>query len=474
MASSNLPTFEFAEDDATTTSPMVNKALELDETTYSRDTLSPMSAHFPPFLPTKNANPGSPHHSSYLSPNNPSFGMRDNDQAASTNSEADRQPFNFTPQQYTVGRSPAASLAATKSAELGRRRGHKYARSSISHQIILSPTPRLPLQLPTNLPIPTFKEFRTSMTSQQRGRWVFCILQFLIAGYVQWKAHDSMSMTALSHLLFFDAFSAILCNAMDVGRNFEVWTRSSLRNPFGLERSELVAGLAMSIVLLFMGLDLVSHGLTHSLENTGGHVAHHAHIDTLIHPYNIDVAALSAILSTLISAATLGNHSRIGRFIRPSTQPSWLPYALQNPSHLLTLSCASLLLLLPMFTNKTSSLFDTILSLTIALSMILIGSRLAYNIGRVLLMSFPARDDNEIKDLVAELGEDSDIVAVDEARVWQVHYSLCMANFRVRVRGREQVRTVRDKIERLVKKRLAGESDKVRWEISSMVTVDRD
>lgn len=40
-------------------------------------------------------------------------------------------------------------------------------------------------------------------------------------------------MTALSHLVLFDALSAILCVCVDVLGNFEVWKRSSLRHPFG-------------------------------------------------------------------------------------------------------------------------------------------------------------------------------------------------------------------------------------------------
>lgn len=64
-----------------------------------------------------------------------------------------------------------------------------------------------------------------------RGLWCFCHL--FVAGYVQSSAHGALAMTALSHLLFFDAVGAILCVAVDVGGNFEVWKRSSIRYPFG-------------------------------------------------------------------------------------------------------------------------------------------------------------------------------------------------------------------------------------------------
>jgi divalent metal cation (Fe/Co/Zn/Cd) transporter len=284
-------------------------------------------------------------------------------------------------------------------------------------------------------------------------------------------------MTALSHLLFFDALSAILCTTVDVGRNFEVWTRSSLRNPFGLERSELVAGLAMSIVLLFMGLDLISHGLTHGLENAGGHVPHHAHSHERISPGSIDTAALAAILSTLVSAASLGNHSRIGRAIHPSKLPGWIPAVLRNPSHLLTLSCSTLLLLLPWLSTQVYAWFDNALAFTIAFAMIVLGGRLCYSLGCVLLMSFPGRDSDDIKDLVADLWDDDAISGVEEAKIWQVHYGLCMANFKIKVRQQDAIQRVREKISSLVKSRLAGDAANgrgVKWEISSMISVDRD
>lgn len=427
-----------------------------------------MSAHFPPF--TK-LSPGleSPSRSHLLT-YSPSLLSSDGPPEDDGN---ERQPFSFKPQSYVVGRPPAAT-AALKQAELGRRRGHKYARSSVSHQIILSPTPRTPLQLPTSLPVPTFREFKASMTREQRNRVLFCALQFLIALYVQWQASSSLSLTALSHLLFFDALSAVLCTAVDIGRNFEVWTRSSLRNPFGLERSELVAGLAMSIVLLFMGLDLVSHGLQHSLENKGGHIAHHGHSPHVTTAGELWTAALAAILSTLISATSLGNHTRIGRAICPSNLPSWFPTLLSNPQHLLTLSCASLLASLPLFQISFSQKWDTSFSLLIALITIILGARLSLSLGRVLLMSYPAREE-QIRELVADVWEVPDVSAVEEAKVWQVHYGLCMASLKVKVRAAEAVERVREAASKVVERRLKNENggDRVRWEVSCMVCVER-
>lgn len=150
-------------------------------------------------------------------------------QSMMDNSETDAaNPFNFTTQQYTAGKPPSVGRSG-----MGARRGHKYKHSSVSHQIFLEPAPRAPLQLPASLPIPTRNEVQKSMTSEQRTRLIWCACHLLVAAYVQWSAHGSLAMTALSRLLFFDAAGAVTCVVVDMMGNFEVWKRSSIKHPFG-------------------------------------------------------------------------------------------------------------------------------------------------------------------------------------------------------------------------------------------------
>jgi divalent metal cation (Fe/Co/Zn/Cd) transporter len=282
-------------------------------------------------------------------------------------------------------------------------------------------------------------------------------------------------MTALSHLLFFDALGAFLTVAVDVGRNFEVWQRSSIRHPFGLERSEVLAGLAMAVILLFMGMDLISHGMTHALEHEGGHEPHHAEPHERVSPGSVDFAALSAILSTLVSVVSLGNHARIGRTLQMSL-PGFLPNALKNPSHLLTLGCSALLLLLPLLSIKTYAWFDGLLATSMAIAMMLLGGRICYALGRMLLMSSPFPP-MQLQSLLDEVSTMAEISEVEEAKVWQVHYGLCMSNFKIRVKSMETVAKVRERITSLVKNRLGGgygEGSKgVRWEISVQASAGR-
>lgn len=312
------------------------------------------------------------------------------------------------------------------------------------------------------------------MTHDQRTRIVWCCCHAGVAAFTLWSAQGSLALTALSHLILFDALGATLCVVVDVLSNFEVWKRSSIRHPFGLERAEVLAGFAMSVFLLFMGLDLISHNLQHVLEGIG-HEPHHQHQHRRVSPGSVDMASLLAILSTLVSAIGLKNHARIGKAMRLAYIES-LPSVLSNPSHFLTLSCSALLLILPLLSIEVYVWLDRVLSATVALSMCFLGVWLVKTLGFMLLMSY--NGDASVAGVMKEIEADPAISAIDEARFWQVHYGLCMANLRLRVRGmaggEEALANLREKIGSLIRNRLGGGygMGRQRWEVSTQMTVD--
>ncbi|KAH8704069.1 cation efflux family protein family [Talaromyces proteolyticus] len=397
------------------------------------------------------------------SPMSPTFGSASGD-GNNGNASLDPGPFNFQP--TVLAKTPVAK------SNIGQRRGHKYKHSSVSHQIFLEPPPRAPLALPASLPIPTLKECRGSMSKDQKTRFWWSVCHMLIAGYTLWSAHGSLAMTALSHLILFDSLGALLCVIVDVLGNFEVWKRSSLRHPFGLERAEVLAGFAASVLLLFMGLDLISHNLQHWLEGSSGHQPHHSHEHDRATAGSVDLASILAIGSTLVSAIGLKNHARIGKSMRFAYIES-LPSVLSNPSHFLTLSCSGILLLLPLLSVSLYKKIDMLLSLTMAISMCVLGSRIVKTLGSMLLMSFSGRG---VSQVVRDILADPAVTAVDEARFWQVHYGLCMANLKVKVIGSEEsLMKLRERITSLIKNRLGGGygSGGQKWEVTLQIAVDR-
>ena len=266
----------------------------------------------------------------------------------------------------------------------------------------------------------------------------------------------------------------MLCVVVDVLGNFEVWKRSSIRHPFGLERAEVLAGFAMSVLLLFMGLDLISHNLQHMLEGAGTHEPHHEHehLPARVSSGSIDFAALLAMASTIVSAIILHNHARIGKAMRFAYFAS-LPSILSNPSHLLTLTCSFLLLILPLLSITMYTWLDRLLSGTIALSMCAIGLRLVYLLGLMLLMSYSGTGIHEV---IRAIESDPLVSGIEEARFWQVHYGLCMANIKLKVRGEEDnLARLRSRLTSLVRNRLGGGygSGGQRWEVSAQMTLEK-
>ncbi|KAI1377408.1 cation efflux family-domain-containing protein [Hypoxylon crocopeplum] len=396
------------------------------------------------------------------------------------NPNSNPNPFNF--QTQIISTSPVKP-------NVGQRRGHKYKHSSISaqHQIFQEPPPRPPLALPRDLPIPTVKEAWGSMSKDQHRRLYWCICHLLIAVTVFLSAHGSLALTALSHLVFFDVGSALICVAVEVLGNFEVWKRSSIRHPFGLERAEVLAGFALSIFLIFGGFDLVSHNLKHVLEDKGGHTPHHPNPHDgegpRVPPGGLDTASLAAIVATLISAYGLRNHARISKVMRVSYLAS-LPSVLSNPFHFLTLSTSALMVLLPLLSVPIHIVLDSAICGLVAVAMFVLGLRLAVAQGLMLLMSYGGRAssvsgsasvknrDVGVADVVREIEAEPSVEKVEEAQFWQVHYGLCMANLKLSVaKGCDDasLSRLRARIAALIQNRLGegyGKGGSLRWEVS--------
>lgn len=240
-----------------------------------------------------------------------------------------------------------------------------------------------------------------------------------------------------------------------------------------------MAGFGLAVFIGFMGLDIISHGIQHSLENAGSHVPHSSHAHVRVSPGSVDIAALLAIVSTIISAVLLNNHARIGKAMRFELTAGW-GRILGNPSHFLTLSCSTLLLLLPLLSIQTYKWFDAALSFVVAVVMIAFGARLGASLASPLLMSYSGSGSSaKVRHVVAEIESDPNITAVDDARFWQVHYGLCIVNLSLRYRAGEygfEMTRIRDRIATLVRNRLGGGygHGAMKWEVSVQLTSERD
>lgn len=308
--------------------------------------------------------------------------------------------------------------------------------------------------------------------------WGLC--HVAIAMFIFYRSGGSLAAMALSHLVFFDAGSAAVCVVVDVLGNFEVWRRSSIRHPFGLERAEILAGFAMSIFLLFGGFDLLSHNLKHILESVGDHEAHHEHEHAHDHvsTNSLDLVSAAAIASTLVSAYGLKNHARIAKVMRVSYLAT-LPSILSNPFHFFTLFFSALIALLPLLSISLYDWLDRLICAVISLAMFSLGMRVAVAQGLMLLMSYGGnRGDVGVTAVLREIESESGIARIDGAQFWQVHYGLCMANLKVIItNGYDELALgkLRNRISTLIQNRLGegyGNGGNVRWEVTLETTVD--
>lgn len=228
-----------------------------------------------------------------------------------------------------------------------------------------------------------------------------------------------------------------------------------------------------------MGFDLISHNAAHLLESAGDHEPHHEHQN---HPVrvsagSVDTVSLLAIISTLISAITFKNHARIARALRTGLESlTFLPAFLLNPSHLLTLSCSTILLLMPLLSFDVYTWFDLALSTAIALAMCGLGYQLVKTLGSMLLMSYSGAG---LADVLRDIETDPVVKGVDEAKFWQVHYGLCMANLKLRVTGSEEtLLKLRERVTTLVRTRLGGGYGQggaaQSWEVSMQLILEKE
>lgn len=154
------------------------------------------------------------------------------------------------------------------------RRGHRYKHSSVSMNMFQDPqrlsSTSKPHNLPQKYPIPTTKEVISMITPPQKKKLLICFIQssFVLFAYILGFRYSNSCLLTLSHILFYDIISNISAVIVQIMSNFEVWRISSLKFPFGLGRIEVLIGFALSVSLLFVGLDLFSHIVEELLINT--------------------------------------------------------------------------------------------------------------------------------------------------------------------------------------------------------------
>lgn len=427
----------------------------------------------------------------FLTPNNTN--ATTNTANNSTTSVNNANPFNF--EQTTYSLSPPVKPS--------QRRGHRYKHSSVSINFFEEPN-KAPLAIPKSHPIPNAKEALQSMSRDQRARMCWSGVHLLAAFVIfSLSSHDYTALAALAHLVLYDALGATLTAAVDILGNFEVWKKSSIHHPFGLQRAEVLAGFALSVALIFMGGDLLSHSVEtvvevfydadhvvhdhnsdmtsvphaddHGHRNTHGHGHGHSKDGTSVLSGTDLSITILALLVTVISAYGLKNHQRIGKAMRHNTLAQLpLPSFLSNPSHLMTITSSLAIISYLLFPGSGSEVLDSIVTPIIALSMCYVGWQLAKSLGGMLIMSFPGV--NRISDVEQAILAENLVKSVSDVSFWQVHHNLCLVSMRIEMNQASSMeeQALKARAAEIAKNILTPDYedmlDQVRWETTIDIT----
>lgn len=345
-------------------------------------------------------------------------------------------PFNFKSTNLStapLGQNPRAS----------HRKGHRYKHSSVSMNLFQEPKQRAPLRITVSYPIPTLKEFLSSCTHQQKlmmswaGFHLLCSLLTFFTGFI----YSLHSFSTLSHLIFYDALACIIAVLTDVMDNFDVYTKSSIKFPFGLGRIQVLFAFALSVSLIFVGCDLGSHFIEELImgffsDDGHDHSGHNQHKTG-------SISRISVPLYESIILLTIGVTFVSSRITASLTKESSLKsIVMNNPTHVITLVFSIYLAVNPLLLNIQSSVgIDEIAALTISCLIIVMGSQVVKYLGYIVLLSFPNIDtktENFSSQLTGEirgLGTFRSTYSIENLIISKVHMGLVVVLINIKMIG---------------------------------------
>ncbi len=377
------------------------------------------------------------------------------------------QPFNF--------RSTNLSTPSLNNARASHRKGHRYKHSSVSMNFFQEPKARAPLKIPASFPIPTINEFFTSCNTLQKQKlaWSFFHLLTSIIIFLVGFKYSISSFSTLSHLIFYDSLGSLTVVFVDIMSNFDVWSKSSIKFPFGLGRVEVLFGFALSVSLIFVGCDLISHFAEEFMvsffndeeghDHTSGHNHHNSNsIDINLPLYEFFV--LLTVTVTLVSSNMVVNKERVNNMI---TNFSFLKNTIiNNPTHFITLIFSAYLFLYPFVASFDSDLkINEASTLFISVMICYIGWKIVRYLGCIILLSYPntkksynAISNAIIKD-IKDLDQFKSNYTISNLIIFRVHLKLLTVFMNIKMVGGsdDDELNLRYQINELVKQHMDGD-----------------
>ncbi|EEB08375.1 cation diffusion family zinc membrane transporter Zrg17 [Schizosaccharomyces japonicus yFS275] len=359
-----------------------------------------------------------------------------------------------TPQRLKSSITEPSQMNSFLSAKshTSQRRGHHH-KHSLSHQFFLPPKNRQPLELPTAYPIPTWKELWLSMGVQNQIKAGSSLLFFALALGV-FMSGEATVLLALSFSLMFEGVLVLTKSVRKSMDSFVVWRGTCLRYPFGLQQLELLLDFSLSVILLFLGLNLLKEPAEHAIEewgnmDPGADEKPHIHL------------TLSLILSVIVSGLSM-----LGK--QPRSHVRMLNHRF---FHGLTFVPAVILMVLLLLGIPVGSVASHIFALSIAVTAVVVGFSIAKRLGIMLLQTYPSSE--SLTECIELIRKDARISNVDSVSIWQPHYNTCIANFSLSLSmGERGQATIRSDVTRIVQQTLGtfyGAGLQPKWEVTVQI-----
>ncbi|CAB5374852.1 unnamed protein product [Rhizophagus irregularis] len=291
--------------------------------------------------------------------------------------------------------------------------------------------------------LPTLSNIFSSLFPSQKTLFTWGTFH-LFLGILLWLKGQwgcGLALTGFAYLVIFDALGVFTTFISSVIKTYRPLRESTIRNPFGVQRYEILFGFTNALYLLFVALYMLKEGLEHfMLETSEEHVEGHS-------PDFPIIWVLLALGATLISAICYSNHKGFATLLRSASsvigthQPNYWKtndgflIVLTNLFTLSTLLCGASVILAGILTEQNHHLgwLDKLVSILESMLMFYLAVPIATASGKILLQTTPDAALNSLEACLREIQLNPTILSLTTTHFWANSYGQLIGTVCVQV-----------------------------------------
>ncbi|KAG0010855.1 Endoplasmic reticulum zinc transporter [Entomortierella chlamydospora] len=262
-----------------------------------------------------------------------------------------------------------------------------------------------------------------TITDMTTTDMITTIITLLVSG----MRAGSLSIIGLSYMMLFDAFGVLNIFVSSVIHTDLKMKRSTVKNPFGVQRFEILFGLFNAIFLLFIGMNMLKESLEHLMLEDDHHSGEHGAVVRV--PLFWTLIGLGA---TLISSLGYQNHQQFCLLLKSNSptsiqgtynrsNPSKLAAIAQNQFTLASLGCVAGIFFVALFPHADS--LDKLVAIGQSIAMFILGGPLTKVLGMILLQTTPPKALEGVEEGIRQLSANNPaILRMERAHVWTNTY----------------------------------------------------